>query len=66
MPRVILASAAYDHTIRLWDAPTGVCYRTIQYADHVRCAAAALLRCGLRAGFAIVLFFFFFCALWGC
>merc|ERR1712000_310 len=34
MPRVVLASASYDHTIRLWEAPSGICYRTIQYADH--------------------------------
>jgi len=29
---VILATAGYDHTIRFWD-PSGICYRTIQYAD---------------------------------
>eukprot|EP01111_Echinosteliopsis_oligospora_P015473 TRINITY_DN6138_c0_g2_i1.p1 TRINITY_DN6138_c0_g2~~TRINITY_DN6138_c0_g2_i1.p1 ORF type:complete len:310 (+),score=84.45 TRINITY_DN6138_c0_g2_i1:86-1015(+) len=33
MPSVILATASYDHTIRLWEAPSGICYRTIQYAD---------------------------------
>jgi len=33
MPNVILATAGYDHTIRLWEAPSGICYRTIQYAD---------------------------------
>ena len=58
MPRVILASAAYDHTIRLWDAPTGVCYRTIQYADHVRCAAAVLR---LACWFCDCVLFFFLC-----
>lgn len=30
---VILASAGYDHTIRFWDALTGVCSRTIQHTD---------------------------------
>ena len=30
---VVLASAGYDHAIRLWEAPTGVCYRSIQYLD---------------------------------
>jgi len=33
MPSVILATAGYDHTIRLWEAPSGICCRTIQYAD---------------------------------
>lgn len=30
---VILATAGYDHTIRFWEAPTGLCHRTIQYPD---------------------------------
>lgn len=30
---VILASAGYDHTIRFWDALTGVCSRTITHPD---------------------------------
>ncbi|CAX40139.1 WD repeat-containing protein, putative [Candida dubliniensis CD36] len=30
---VILASAGYDHTIRFWDALTGVCSRTIQHQE---------------------------------
>jgi G protein beta subunit-like protein len=33
MPSVILATAGYDHTIRFWEAPSGICYRTIPYAD---------------------------------
>ncbi|MDP2437696.1 MAG: WD40 repeat domain-containing protein [archaeon] len=33
MSNVILATAGYDHTIRFWEAPTGVCYRTIQFAE---------------------------------
>eukprot|EP00029_Vermamoeba_vermiformis_P008420 TRINITY_DN3940_c0_g1_i1.p1 TRINITY_DN3940_c0_g1~~TRINITY_DN3940_c0_g1_i1.p1 ORF type:complete len:334 (-),score=30.57 TRINITY_DN3940_c0_g1_i1:31-1032(-) len=33
MPSVILATAGYDHTIRLWEVPTGYCYRTLQFAE---------------------------------
>jgi len=25
--------AGYDHTIRFWEAPTGICYRTLQHPD---------------------------------
>ncbi|KAJ3370796.1 TOR complex subunit lst8 [Allomyces arbusculus] len=28
---VILVTAGYDHTIRFWDAPSGNCYRTVQF-----------------------------------
>ena len=31
--QVILATAGYDHTIKLWEATSGICYRTLQYAD---------------------------------
>lgn len=30
---VLLVSAGYDHTIRFWEALTGVCSRTIQHSD---------------------------------
>ncbi|EOD25442.1 hypothetical protein EMIHUDRAFT_78345, partial [Emiliania huxleyi CCMP1516] len=30
---VLLATAGYDHTIRFWEAPTGVCYKTLQHPD---------------------------------
>jgi len=30
---VVLATAGYDHTIRFWDAPSGICHRTLQYPD---------------------------------
>lgn len=30
---VVLATAGYDHTIRFWEATTGICYRTLQYPD---------------------------------
>jgi len=33
MPNVVLATAGYDHTIRFWEAPSGVCYRTVPYAE---------------------------------
>jgi len=32
-PTVILATAGYDHNIRLWEAHSGICYRTIPYGD---------------------------------
>ena len=31
--QVVLATAGYDHTIRFWEATSGICYRTLQYAD---------------------------------
>jgi len=30
---VILATASYDHTIRFWQAHSGVCHRTVQHGD---------------------------------
>jgi G protein beta subunit-like protein len=33
MAKVILATASYDHTIRFWEAPSGISIRTIQYPD---------------------------------
>ena len=30
---VILATAGYDHKIRFWEAPTGVCSRSLRYPD---------------------------------
>ena len=33
MPNVVLATAGYDHTIRFWEAPSGVCYHTIQFSE---------------------------------
>jgi len=36
--KVILCTASYDHTIRFWEAASGVSSRTIQYTDsHVNC-----------------------------
>ncbi|EWM28213.1 WD40 repeat containing protein [Nannochloropsis gaditana] len=35
---VVLATAGYDHKIRFWEAPTGVCARSIRYPDsQVNC-----------------------------
>jgi len=33
MPSNILATAGYDHTIRLWEVSSGYCYRTLQFQD---------------------------------
>ena len=30
---VILATAGYDHTIRFWQAHSGICHRTVQHPD---------------------------------
>jgi WD40 repeat protein len=38
MPNVILATSGYDHSLKFWEAPSGICYRTIQLnPDSVRC-----------------------------
>jgi len=31
MPNVILATASYDRTIKFWEAPSGICVRTLQF-----------------------------------
>lgn len=33
MKKIILATGGYDHTIRFWEAQSGICYRTVQYPD---------------------------------
>eukprot|EP01087_Luapelamoeba_hula_P017015 TRINITY_DN5318_c0_g1_i1.p1 TRINITY_DN5318_c0_g1~~TRINITY_DN5318_c0_g1_i1.p1 ORF type:complete len:305 (-),score=41.95 TRINITY_DN5318_c0_g1_i1:97-1011(-) len=33
MAKVILATASYDSTIRFWEAPSGISFRTVQYTD---------------------------------
>lgn len=33
--QVLLATGGYDHTIKLWQAHTGVCQRTAQHTDSV-------------------------------
>jgi G protein beta subunit-like protein len=30
---VILATGGYDHNIRFWEAPSGICSRTLRYPD---------------------------------
>ncbi|NWH66137.1 LST8 protein, partial [Geococcyx californianus] len=37
---VILATAGYDHTVRFWQAHSGICTRTVQHQDSVSSAAA--------------------------
>ena len=32
---VILVTAGYDHTIKFWEALSGICSRTIQHPDSV-------------------------------
>jgi target of rapamycin complex subunit LST8 len=32
---VILATGGYDHTIKLWQAHTGTCQRTLQHTESV-------------------------------
>jgi G protein beta subunit-like protein len=35
---VILATAGYDHKIRFWEAPSGICSRTLRFSDsQVNC-----------------------------
>lgn len=29
----VLGGPGFDHTIKFWEAPTGLCHRTIQYTD---------------------------------
>lgn len=31
----LLASGSYDHTIKLWQPYSGVCFRTMQHTDSV-------------------------------
>lgn len=37
---VILATAGYDHTVRFWQAHSGICTRTVQHQDSVSSAWA--------------------------
>eukprot|EP00064_Thunnus_orientalis_P020214 superscaffoldBa00005437_g20346 len=34
---VILATAGYDHTVRFWQAHSGICTRTVQHQDSGNC-----------------------------
>lgn len=33
--QVILATAGYDHSIRFWQAHSGVCHRTVPHPDSI-------------------------------
>ena len=46
---VILATAGYDHTVRFWQAHSGICTRTVQHQDSVS-SAGAMGRWGDGAG----------------
>lgn len=32
---ILLATGGYDHTIKLWQAHSGMCSKTLQHADSV-------------------------------
>eukprot|EP00993_Chasmostoma_nieuportense_P001754 NODE_2606_length_1139_cov_14.121542_g2486_i0.p1 GENE.NODE_2606_length_1139_cov_14.121542_g2486_i0~~NODE_2606_length_1139_cov_14.121542_g2486_i0.p1 ORF type:complete len:349 (-),score=80.81 NODE_2606_length_1139_cov_14.121542_g2486_i0:91-1077(-) len=50
MPIVILATASYDRTIKLWEAPSGICLRTLQFQDsQVNCMTISPQKTGLVA-----------------
>jgi G protein beta subunit-like protein len=50
MPNVILATASYDRTIKFWEAPSGICVRTLQFQDsQVNCMAISPHKTGLVA-----------------
>lgn len=42
--QLILVTAGYDHTIKLWEAHSGVCTRTIQHPDSVILNFKAVLK----------------------
>jgi len=33
MSQVLLATAGYDHTIKFWEAPSGICQKTLQHPE---------------------------------
>ena len=45
---ILLATGGYDHTIRLWQATSGVCLKTIQHPDSVSFISNDLLKYNLR------------------
>eukprot|EP00906_Rhabdomonas_costata_P035302 RCo049606 len=50
MPNVILATASYDRTIKFWEAPSGICVRTLPFQDsQVNCLAITPHKTGLVA-----------------
>jgi len=46
---VVLATAGFDHKIRFWEAPSGVCSRIIKFPDSQinRCVRVKLRHDGL-------------------
>eukprot|EP01060_Flectonema_neradi_P033178 TRINITY_DN548_c5_g1_i1.p1 TRINITY_DN548_c5_g1~~TRINITY_DN548_c5_g1_i1.p1 ORF type:complete len:338 (+),score=43.98 TRINITY_DN548_c5_g1_i1:44-1057(+) len=50
-PPVLLATASYDRTIRFWEAPSGICMRTLNFQDsQVNCMCISPDRAYLAAG----------------
>lgn len=39
---VILVTGGYDNTIRFWEAWSGVCSRTLNHQEHVRCSLSLI------------------------
>lgn len=39
-PSVVLATAGYDHTVRFWEATSGICYRTPQTREVFEATAS--------------------------
>lgn len=33
--QLVLATGGYDHTIKIWEAHSGVCIKTVQHAESV-------------------------------
>lgn len=47
---VILATAGYDHTVRFWQAHSGICTRTVQHQDSVSSGKAGRAALGWTPG----------------
>lgn len=45
---VILATAGYDHTVRFWQAHSGICTRTVQHQDSVSSQTVRSDKCNLE------------------
>lgn len=43
--QLILVSGGYDHTIKIWEAGSGVCIRTVQHPESVRIQLSTRSHC---------------------